>query len=287
MKLCFVCSAPCVDDDWKCSTCGTTPNRDSGFRELAPQLALENNGFRSEYFEQLIDIENATFWFPARNRLISLVAAPFMKSGVSFCEVGCGTGYVLAGLSRCFPSVNFSATDIYSSALKFAASRVPAAQFYQMDARSIPFSAEFDVMGLFDVLEHIEEDEAILKELHRALKPKGILLVTVPQHPSLWSQQDEFACHVRRYTRKEIHSKLRQTGFREVFTTSFVSLLFPAMYLSRRLNKEQRRYDARLQFNRPLNALMNAVMAIEFRLIRLGIRFPFGGSLLVAAQKID
>jgi len=285
MRLCYICNATCVNEVWQCQACGATPQKNSEFIELAPHLALQNNGFKPEYFEQLINIEESHFWFRARNRLICSVAEPFMKNGDSFCEVGCGTGYVLARLAKCFPNVKFSATDIYSNALIFASKRTPAAALYQMDACSIPFSAEFDTMGIFDVLEHIEKDEVVLQQLHGALKPKGTLLITVPQHPCLWSQYDEINCHVRRYTRQEMHSKLHNTGFRVILTLSFVSLLFPVMYLSRR--RPNRDYIKALQFSHPLSTFMSTIMAIEFEFIRLGVRFPFGGSLLVAAQKID
>lgn len=285
MKLCYLCNAPSVDEFWYCQACGATPKKNSGFIEFAPKFALQNSGFRPEYFEQQLNIEEGSFWFRARNRLICSVIAPFMINDVSFCEVGCGTGYVLAELARRFQNARFFATDIYSNALAFASKRTPAATLYQMDACSTPFSAEFDIMGIFDVLEHIEEDEVVLRQLHNALKPKGILLITVPQHPCLWNQYDKLVCHVRRYTRKEMHSKLRLAGFQIVRTLSFVSLLFPAMYLSRL--RPKRSYIETLQFSRPLNACLSAIMAIEFELIRLGVRFPFGGSLFVVAQKLD
>lgn len=256
--------------------------------ELAPALASVNDGFRAEHFHPLAEVEERNFWFRARNRIISWAARPFMRAGATFCEVGCGTGYVLAGLASAYPHVKFSATEIYSTALSFAATRLPSASFYQMDARSFAFADEFDVIGSFDVLEHIEEDEAVMRELHRALKSKGTLLLTVPQHPFLWSQQDEQVCHVRRYTRADIRAKLERNGFRVTLATSFVSLLFPAMLASRKRSRvDDAEYDmtADLRLSRPVNAIMGAVMGLEFGMIQVGVRFPFGGSLLIVAQK--
>lgn len=288
MKRCPNCGDLDVDVSWKCATCGAAPRRVGEVLELAPALASANSGFKVEHFDQLAAVEERNFWFRARNRLISWAARPFMKHGVNFCEVGCGTGYVLGGLACAFPTARFSATEIYSDALSFAAARVPSASLYQMDARSFAFADEFDVIGSFDVLEHIEEDEAVIGELHRGLKSKGVLLLTVPQHPFLWSQQDEQVCHVRRYTRGEMRSKLERAGFRVVLATSFVSLLFPAMVASRKRSRvDDAQYDmtADLRLSKPVNAIMSAMMAIEFGLIRLGVRFPFGGSLLIVAQK--
>lgn len=288
MKRCPNCGDLGVDASWRCPACAAAPRRVGEVLELAPALALASSGFRVEHFDQLAAVEERNFWFRARNRLISWAARPFMKRGANFCEVGCGTGYVLTGLARAFPDARFSATEIYLDALTLAAARVPSASLYQMDARSFAFADEFDVIGAFDVLEHIEEDEAVFGELHRALKSKGTLLLTVPQHPFLWSQQDEHVCHVRRYTRCEMQTKLERGGFRVVLSTSFVSLLFPAMLATRKRPRvDDALYDmtADLRLSRPVNAIMGAIMAIEFALIRLGVRFPFGGSLLIVAQK--
>ena len=85
--------------------------------------------------------------------------------------------------------------------------RVPDAALMRMAARRIPFDGEFDVVGAFDVIEHIEDDRAVLREMHRAAVPGGGILLTVPQHPFLWSEFDRQARHVRRYTAPELREK--------------------------------------------------------------------------------
>ena len=87
--------------------------------------------------------------------------------------------------------------------------RVPSATFYQMDARHIPFRDHFDAIGAFDVLEHIEDDVAVIEEVGRALRPDGMFVMTVPQHPALWSPQDDHAYHVRRYTSRRPPAQAR------------------------------------------------------------------------------
>jgi SAM-dependent methyltransferase len=157
----------------------------------------------------------------------------------------------------------------------------------QMDARRIPYADEFDVIGAFDVLEHIAEDETVLAQLHRALKPGGGLLITVPQHPRLWSSADQFACHVRRYTASEIHSKVEQAGFEIVRSTSFVSLLLPAMLASRRRGRDSGGFDPRDEFRigRAANRALEEIMRIERLLIRMGVSFPVGGSRLIVTRR--
>ena len=254
---------------------------------FCPSASIDG-GFRPEYFELLAEAEAGSFWFRARNRLICWAVAPYLSGNASYCEIGCGTGYVLSGLARAFPAARLSASEIYAEALSFAASRVPSASFYQMDARRIPFAGEFDVIGSFDVLEHIEDDERVMAQMHRALVPKGRIIVTVPQHPFMWSQQDEHACHVRRYTAREIRSKLESAGFTVDLMTSFVSLLFPLMFLTRR-RSHAADYDATsdLRLSSFVDSALDGVMTVERALIRAGLRFPFGGSLLVVAQRKD
>lgn len=290
MKLCPKCGSSVVRDSWYCDACGTSPPRAGGFLSFCPEMSSDNDGFRPEYFERLAEVEANNFWFRARNRLIAWAASPYLSREAHFCEIGCGTGYVLSGLASRFPATRLSATEIYADALAFASRRVPNASLYQMDARRIPFTGEFDVMGAFDVLEHIEEDERVLSEIHRALVSRGRLIATVPQHPFLWSQQDEHACHVRRYRARELRQKLEAAGFVVELATSFVSLLFPLMYITRRrprVNDADYDMTADLRLGRVTNAMLESVMSVEHGLIRLGVRAPFGGSLLVVAQKRD
>ncbi|HVW52318.1 MAG TPA: class I SAM-dependent methyltransferase [Trinickia sp.] len=278
-----------MNADWQCHRCGHRPERIDGFVAFDPALARRSDGFKPEYFRRLADVEAGNFWFVARNKLIGwAVRHYFPTEKRKFCEIGCGTGYALAGIAEAMPNWQLSATEIYADGLSFAADRVRAASLYQLDARRMPFREEFDVIGAFDVLEHIEQDEQVLTEIHRALTDRGGLVITVPQHRFLWSQQDEHACHVRRYTAREIRQKLEHANFEVQFSSSFVSLLLPLMYLTRRRARlPDAEYDmtADLRLPRVLNALLAFVMSVERALIKAGIRFPFGGSLLIVARK--
>lgn len=96
-----------------------------------------------------------------------------------------------------------------------------------------PYRAEFDAIGAFDVIEHIDDDEEVMTSAHAALRPRGLFVVTVPQHAWLWSSTDKHAHHKRRYSRRELLTKLQRHGFALRFCTSFVFALLPLMYLSR------------------------------------------------------
>ncbi len=164
--------------------------------------------------------------------------------------------------------------------------RVPVAELLQADATRLPFDAEFAAVGAFDVIEHIVDDAAVLHEIRRCLQPRGTLVLTVPQHHWLWSGVDVFAHHQRRYTRAEIRARLSDAGFEIELTTGFTSLLLPLMYAAR-LRSGGRQRAPEVALPRLLDSSMSAVMAVERSAIRAGARFPFGGSLLVAARRRD
>ena len=242
----------------------------------------------SSYFSELSRLEAANFWFRARNELILWALRKYQPNASTFLEVGCGTGFVLSGISRTCPKIALSGSEIFLAGLSHAAERVPSAHFMQMDARRVPFVEEFDAIGAFDVLEHIKEDETVLAQLHSAIKPGGVLLLTVPQHPWLWSASDEYACHVRRYTRKEIERKVFAASFEILRSSSFVTSLLPAMMLSRLLQKQKTiNFDpaSELKINAGLNEFFYGLMMLEFVGIRVGMNYPVGGSRLIVAQR--
>ena len=135
---------------------------------------------------------------------------------------------------------------------------------------------EFDGIGAFDVIEHTEEDQTVLRQIYQALKPGGLLLLTVPQHRWLWSPVDEDARHVRRYTAPELHDKVTQAGFSILLDTSFVTSLLPAMLLSRLLQRgKQQNCDAQaeLRISPVLNCLFEGFLRMERKLIQAGNLF--------------
>jgi len=288
MKHCSRCQADFVAADWKCPACAYLPASVGDFPLLAPALAEGGAGFRPEAFEQLAALEARSFWFRSRNKLIVWALKKHFPAMQRYLEIGCGTGYVLAGVAQAYPAASLVGSEISSIGLPYAASRVRTAELVQMDARHIPYVDEFDAIGAFDVLEHIEEDELVLAAMWRALRPGGGMAITVPQHPWLWSSADTHACHVRRYKMGELREKVLRAGFKLELETSFVSLLLPAM-LASRLGKQGKKADdeALSELSLPpwLNQVFENIMNLERHLIRIGIRFGPGGSRLLIATK--
>jgi SAM-dependent methyltransferase len=292
MKVCLRCKGSFSTDSWQCPQCGWKPVLYSGYPCFASGLAFESNGFDPEAHEKLSRFEQRCFWFRSRNQLIQFVLETFFPSAQSLFEIGCGTGFVLAALAECFPGMRLVGGDIYVSTFKNASSRVPKAEFIQVDATALPYKNEFDVIGAFDVLEHLDDDERAIKQMQQAVKSKGGIIVTVPQHPWLWSPLDEMACHKRRYSRRELISKIESAGLQVKWVTSFMSMLLPFMAVSRirfRLTRGKQVFaDATAEFQLPkwLDFILEKVCDVETRFIEKDLRsFPMGGSLLAVAMK--
>jgi SAM-dependent methyltransferase len=257
-----------------------------GIPAFAPCQAHTGESFDLAAFAGLARLEEESFWFLSRNALITWAATRYFPAAQRIHEVGCGTGFVLRSLRRAYPEASISGSELLLQGLRIARERLPGVRLMQMDARAIPFREAFDLVGAFDVLEHIDEDAIVLKEVRRSLRPGGGLLLTVPQHQWLWSPQDEAARHVRRYEASDLRRMLDEAGFDVLRSTSFVSFLLPAMLLTRRTTARRAKPGVEaVRVPWLLDRVMRPIMAIERWLIRGGIDLPVGGSLLVIARR--
>ena len=289
MKRCLACQMLYSYDRMSCPSCGEEPERIGGITVFCPEMARQGDGFRPEYFAKLAALEDANFWFRARNSLITWALGKYAPTAQNMLEIGCGTGVVLAAIASARPDLRLTASELFIEGLELAQARVSGAHFMQLDARDIPFRDEFDIVGAFDVVEHVKEDSRVVSEAFAALRSNGLLILTVPQHPSLWSHADIHACHERRYTARELHEKVQNAGFSIVRSTSFVVTLLPAMAAARTVQSRQSRQDydplAELRLAGWLNGALHAALTLEVRLIRAGTVFPVGGTRFLVARK--
>lgn len=288
MKLCIECGKSFDHQGHACPFCLHEPKRLNGHLAFAPELAEDSEGFEADYFASLAPVEAEYFWFRARNRLLIWALQQYFPEAQSFMEIGCGTGFVLSGIRETFPGLILAGSEIFSAGLGFAAARLPGVELFQMDARRIPFKEEFDVIGAFDVLEHIKEDEEVLSQMYQATRKRGGILLTVPHHAFLWSQTDECARHVRRYKTRQLRDKVEKAGFSVVRITSFVSLLLPVLIVSRikqGLSSQKLDPKSGLKIGSLMNATLETILNGEQMMIRAGLSFPAGGSLLLIARR--
>ena len=279
---------------WACPRCGWAPGEQDGVAITAPALADTVTGFDPASFSPLELVETGHFWFEPRNRLITGLARRFFPDARSYLEIGCGTGFVLVAMAQRLTLTRIVGSELHPQGLNIARRRAPdgRVEWAQMDARAIPARAEFDLVGAYDVVEHIEEDETVLRQAHDALRPGGGIIVAVPQHPWLWSATDDAAHHVRRYRRGELEGKLRMAGFEILASTSYTSVLLPPMMMARMLGKRRGRgsssamvNDDEMQPGPVANSLMKLILHLEVSATLHGMRWPVGGSRVVVARK--
>lgn len=267
-----------------------------GITCYAPAIAESYDSYPSEGFDVTVEVEGRSFWCRSRNRLLFSLLRRFAPRDrpVKLLEIGCGTGNVLSAL-RQLPNFELTGSEIYLNGLKHAQRRLPDVRFIQLDATDMPFRDEFDVVGAFDVLEHIPDDARVAQQTYAALRPGGLFVVTVPQYQWMWSDLDEIVKHQRRYSRRQLLNLLTGAGFEIQLCTSFVSTLFPAMAAVRILSHRQpaaqrdtrEAFDNQVRLSGPANTFCDAAMHIDEVLIRLGASLPFGGSLAVVARRPD
>lgn len=260
-----------------------------------PCYTPERSGVGQDYpldaFARLFAIEDRSFWFRGRNRILRLLLKRYQKaSGCRFLEVGCGTGFVLQMVAEAFPTWETCGTDLHLEALRFARLRNARIRLFQADIVKFPLHDWCNVLGLFDVIEHIEDDVRFLQAACALLCPGGLLVVSVPQHPWLWSDYDSKGGHKRRYTRKELRRKMESLELKILHTTSFVTFLLPVLASARSLRCGPKGTRGSTSFHdlRPgslLNAVGEMAMLLDETLIRLGLSLPWGGSLVVIARK--
>jgi len=288
MKVCSKCGEQYENVKWICPKCNNHINLVDGVVVHDFEHSNTELGFPQEAFHEFFELEQKHFWFRSRTKLIIWLIRRYFPEAVNFLEIGCGTGFLLECLSKEYPDMHLTGSDISLVGLSYALQNVNKAIFTQFDIINLPYIEEYDLIGAFDVLEHIEDDLLALKKVNQALVCGGGLIISVPQHPFLWSEVDIINKHKRRYMLNEVKLLLRESGFEMIRTTSFVSFLLPIMLIKRLLIKTRKKQDylfTELKINAIVNKIFEIVMSFERQLIKAGVNFLYGGSLIVVARK--
>lgn len=225
----------------------------------------------------LASIEEKHWWFKERRELLRLWAQTFEASS-QFLDIGAGVGRQSLLLRD---ELGMQVTAIELSDFGVAACLKSNLKVIQVSATQLPLSSEsFDAIIAMDVLEHIEDDGDVLKEIERVLKPNGSTFITVPSFPFMWSAHDEAVGHVRRYTKSEMVDKIERSGLTISSVRYWNSLLFPFAVISRFLFRSGA--DLKMP-SALLNSLLFYVVSKERDSSFFGW-FP-GTSLLIKAVK--
>ena len=234
-------------------------------------------------------IEESSFWFRHRNNIIQTVVRNHPPSG-PIVDVGGGNGSVALALKRCGLSTivvepgNIGAGIAHARGLTVIRSAFGAEMFVQ---GAVP------AIGLFDVIEHIPDPQHLLVECRTVLCDGGMIYITVPALQWLWSSDDQFAGHYRRYNQPLLRQTLVEAGFEVVLLSAFFSLLVPPLALLRTLPSVlglrtlQGPDDAlkHHRVNHRFAAMMGRALAFETALLARRTTLPFGTSLIAVARK--
>jgi SAM-dependent methyltransferase len=243
---------------------------------------------RSEY-EKLDRIEDRMWWFAGlhKNLLMLSQRVPFVGTDLSFLDAGCGTGGLLARLATIYPDRGLLGLDLDPGACRRASIK-SARPVCAGSVNDLPFAdGAFAVITSADVLCHEGVDERrALGQFHRCLAEGGWLILNLPAYRWMLSRHDTAVSNVRRYTARGLSRLLRSVGFRPVYISYWNAILFPLMVMTRKILPDNRETDSDVRlYPRPVDWLCRAGTAIETKLLRAGMRFPFGGSILALAAK--
>ncbi|HYF46212.1 MAG TPA: class I SAM-dependent methyltransferase [Acidimicrobiales bacterium] len=258
----------------------------AGLTEVAPGFyagpeaaGLHYDSSRSLHWR---DAEDGSGWHRHRAAVVCDAVADLPPAGTVF-DVGGGNGFVSRALVAAgHPAVLVEPVE---EAVRTAYDRgLRPVVNATLEAAGFP-AGSLPAVGMFDVLEHLDDDAAALRDVHDLLVPGGRLYVTVPQHPWLWSAHDVEAGHQRRYTSAALHRVVTDTGFTVERATSFFSVLLPPMAVRRLVQRRAREGDAGAAVVDPTgNAVLERLFAHERRSLRRRNRRT-GTSLLLVARR--
>jgi len=274
-----------------CNNCGGIFENENSILRLHPDIQAENEDYDAECLDRLHEFENKHFWLQYRKKIILKAFYRFIKKEEKIIEIGAGTGNVSQML---FANgyKNMAVGEMHLNGLCYA-KKYGLSELYQFDLLKAPFKKHFDVVCMFDVLEHIEDDNLALLNVSKMLTFNGKIILTVPSHMWLWSNIDFNSGHKRRYNYWGLKILLEKNDFEIIHYSSFFILTLPLLFFRAIFNKKNIKIDnanlfqnAGMTINPITNAILKFICNLEY-LFFSKIPLKFGGSLLVIARKIN
>ncbi|MDA3926946.1 MAG: methyltransferase domain-containing protein [Kiritimatiellae bacterium] len=279
-----------------CNTATTVKKSDNGIWYSSEQASIS---YPAEGNECCFDVEDHSFWFKHRNACITELVRAFPPddNGPIF-DIGGGNGFVSLALLKagfCAVLVEPGQTGANNAKKRGIADVICATtQTAGFRENSLP------AVGLFDVLEHIEEDRDFLRSIHGLIKKDGFLYLTVPAYNALWSNEDVHAGHFRRYGLKGLSAAIDSSGFEIVFASYIFRFLPIPIFLLKsipsrlgfKMRSDSQRSGKRVASEHALpknfvGRFFNRMMDAEIINISNRKKMCFGGSCLIVAKKMS
>jgi SAM-dependent methyltransferase len=233
-------------------------------------------------YDEMSETEDHHWWFVARRKiLLSKLKSLKLPADAKILEVGVGTGGNLEMLSA-FGDVQ--GIEMNKDAIALANKKTGGAfKIHQgMCPDGIPkFNQKFDLICMFDVLEHVEKDTETLSAIRPLLKENGQLIITVPAYQWLWSMHDEHLHHQRRYTITKLRHDAETSGWKTMSSSYFNFMLFPVIALIRLKDKmlKNENFAGPDAPREPINGILTKIFGFESHILRW-IKMPFGVSIM-------
>ena len=239
--------------------------------------------YKNIYYE----IEDRHWWNVSRRGIIIKLINPLLKNGMKILDIGCASGSLIDQIST-IKNVQAYGIDISSQAIKMSESK-GIMNVKTMDASRLNFKDnQFDIIIASDVLEHIKDDKSALLEWKRVLKKNGYLIIFVPAHMALWSQNDIYSEHFRRYDKYQFKARLSELGVNILRLSYWNVILFIPIFIFRKVQNiftKETQYKYQLRKTHPfIDQLLKMILYFENRVIEK-INLPIGVSLFAICKK--
>jgi ubiquinone/menaquinone biosynthesis C-methylase UbiE len=248
-----------------------------------------------EEYQKLAAVEDRMWYFRALHGHVEReLVAGFGGRPAAILDAGCGTGGLIARLGPRHPTWEWTGLDLSEIACEFATQRVAGSGAPRPNAitirrgsvEALPFAdGSFDAIVSADVLYHVDDDAAALREFSRVLRPHGLVVLNVPAYRWLWSYHDEAVHSRRRYGRGDVRRLMRDAGFALRQATYWNTLAFPLVVVRRKLlPAPPGGSDVRL-YSAPVEKAFDLAMALERTWLRSVGALPFGSSVFAVGRK--
>lgn len=244
---------------------------------------MKKNPVEKIVYDFIRDSQKNHWWYVGRKKIIEKILHLYCPDKIhESLDIGSGYGAMVPSLLQCSENV-----DVIEPLLSTKKELLSIGAREVFTINSFPeniINKQYNLITMFDVIEHIEDQGKALKVIkEQMLKPKGMIMLTVPAYQWLWTSHDIVNHHYRRYTKKELTKLLEANGYKKIKATYFMTFLFPLAVLQRLWMK----WNQKSNEFQPVNPMINFFLKLIFSSEALWICFfpyPFGLSVLAVAE---